>query len=60
MQKIYTQKNHKKSKRNAHQKSSLLNTKKCKKMHPKNTKKCKKYTEIAKITPNLPNMMYRG
>jgi hypothetical protein len=30
-----------------------------KKMHPKNTKKCKTLTEIAKITPKVPKMIYR-
>jgi hypothetical protein len=50
------------------QKKCTQNTKKCKKhteieiqkTEKKNTKKCKKHTEIAKITPKMPKMIYRG
>jgi hypothetical protein len=37
----------------------IKHIKNAKKMHPKNTKKMKN-TEIAKITPKMPKMIYRG
>ena len=57
--------------KNLHFKHIKKNSKKnSKTMHPKiqknakkmqkNTKKCKKHTEIAKITPKMPKMIYRG